>query len=97
MIRPPPRATRTDPLFPYTTLFRSVWGCGIGSRLVAALEAWARDRGKTRLSLRVMGHNLRARGLYERLGFRVEAVARHTVLIDGRHGDFVHMAKFLDG
>src|SRR3546814_17547447 len=25
MIRRPPRATRTDPLFPYTTLFRSVF------------------------------------------------------------------------
>src|SRR3546814_11823889 len=24
MIRPPPRSTRTDPLFPYTTLFRSI-------------------------------------------------------------------------
>src|SRR3546814_18536416 len=29
MIRRPPRSTRTDTLFPYTTLFRSVWGeCG---------------------------------------------------------------------
>src|SRR3546814_6738614 len=26
MIRRPPRATRTDTLFPYTTLFRSSWG-----------------------------------------------------------------------
>src|SRR3546814_14444950 len=26
MIRLPPRSTRTDPLFPYTTLFRSVGG-----------------------------------------------------------------------
>src|SRR3546814_13017422 len=26
MIRRPPRSTRTDTLFPYTTLFRSVWG-----------------------------------------------------------------------
>src|SRR3546814_1311553 len=25
MIRSPPRATRTDTLFPYTTLFRSAW------------------------------------------------------------------------
>src|SRR3546814_16914452 len=25
MIRPPPRSTRTDTLFPYTTLFRSKW------------------------------------------------------------------------
>src|SRR3546814_7626003 len=27
MIRRPPRSTRTDPLFPYTTLFRSPVGC----------------------------------------------------------------------
>src|SRR3546814_16986933 len=26
MIRRPPRSTRTDTLFPYTTLFRSAWG-----------------------------------------------------------------------
>src|SRR3546814_7071232 len=29
MIRPPPRSTRTDTLFPYTTLFRSVDGRAI--------------------------------------------------------------------
>src|SRR3546814_14146200 len=28
MIRRPPRSTRTDTLFPYTTLFRSVGGLG---------------------------------------------------------------------
>src|SRR3546814_15454650 len=28
MIRRPPRSTRTDTLFPYTTLFRSVVGAG---------------------------------------------------------------------
>src|SRR3546814_3237453 len=33
MIRRPPRATRTDTLFPYTTLFRSL--AGRGSDLVA--------------------------------------------------------------
>src|SRR3546814_17077519 len=26
VLRPPPRATRTDTLFPYTTLFRSAFG-----------------------------------------------------------------------
>src|SRR3546814_6687398 len=30
MIRRPPRSTRTDTLFPYTTLFRSEDGCGRG-------------------------------------------------------------------
>src|SRR3546814_13824310 len=29
MIRRPPRSTRTDTLFPYTTLFRSLW-CLLG-------------------------------------------------------------------
>src|SRR3546814_3334203 len=36
MIRRPPRSTRTDTLFPYTTLFRSVGG-GIIGALVGAL------------------------------------------------------------
>src|SRR3546814_12182001 len=41
MIRPPPRSTRTDPLFPYTTLFRSLYvhlrvqQCGIENGAVA--------------------------------------------------------------
>src|SRR3546814_14701219 len=34
MIRRPPRSTRTDTLFPYTTLFRSGW-----SSALAAIEA----------------------------------------------------------
>src|SRR3546814_5399787 len=45
MIRRPPRSTRTDTLFPYTTLFRSV-GRGV------ALEYFARRReGAKRLRL----------------------------------------------
>src|SRR3546814_15734245 len=40
MVRRPPRSTRTDTLFPYTTLFRSMgisWG-GFNSLQVAALK-----------------------------------------------------------
>src|SRR3546814_18496332 len=35
MIRRPPRSTRTDTLFPYTTLFRSVKEAGAGFRSIA--------------------------------------------------------------
>src|SRR3546814_4238498 len=35
MIRRPPRSTRTDTLFPYTTLFRSARGAGAVRRLHA--------------------------------------------------------------
>src|SRR3546814_7075780 len=47
MIRRPPRSTRTDTLFPYTTLFRSSW-----TRRLARL--W-RSRGRRRRSCEV-GH-----------------------------------------
>src|SRR3546814_3437747 len=44
MIRRPPRSTRTDTLFPYTTLFRSVVG-GPGDALVDAPVAVEADLG----------------------------------------------------
>src|SRR3546814_12245995 len=34
MIRRPPRSTRTDTLFPYTTLFRSADGGGVAERII---------------------------------------------------------------
>src|SRR3546814_4441633 len=42
MIRRPPRSTRTDTLFPYTTLFRSALGRGDGK---ARSGTWHRARG----------------------------------------------------
>src|SRR3546814_1146098 len=38
MIRRPPRSTRTDPLFPYTTLFRSR-SCARNSAVLARIDA----------------------------------------------------------
>src|SRR3546814_3452329 len=43
MIRRPPRSTRTDTLFPYTTLFRSVGACGSGN-LIVELGQLPRER-----------------------------------------------------
>src|SRR3546814_2831293 len=49
MIRRPPRSTRTDTLFPYTTLFRSVArGPLIGGRVVAARVLGVAGRGGDR-------------------------------------------------
>src|SRR3546814_15652020 len=58
MIRRPPRSTRTDTLFPYTTLFRSQLGQG---RVPAAFVEMRRERpahitkhqGKSDLSAKV--------------------------------------------
>jgi ribosomal-protein-alanine N-acetyltransferase len=45
------------------------WGQGIGSALLAALLAAARDRGCTEVFLEVRADNPRAHGLYLRRGF----------------------------
>ena len=44
-------------------------GQGIGSRLLSDAEAWARDRGRSRLALHVLANNEGARRLYDRAGF----------------------------
>lgn len=44
-------------------------GVGVGRRLLAALEAEARERGCCKITLEVVEQNDRARGLYERVGF----------------------------
>lgn len=43
--------------------------CGIGRALIAAAEQRIRDRGRRRAELSVEEDNLRARALYERLGY----------------------------
>src|SRR3546814_4822634 len=54
MIRRPPRSTRTDTLFPYTTLFRSPASDLRGNR--TASEAGARGWGETWPGLPWPGH-----------------------------------------
>src|SRR3546814_20273566 len=50
MIRRPPRSTLTDTLFPYTTLFRSVWSAGgatlTGQVCYIQIEAWLEHRAE---------------------------------------------------
>src|SRR3546814_13924220 len=41
MIRRPPRSTRTDTLFPYTTLFRSVWPAILAGIIIVFQETMA--------------------------------------------------------
>lgn len=72
---------------------RAGWAAGIGKRLLAAAEAWAKAGGFHRLSLWVLGHNVRARRFYAACGFTEEAVCRRYAVIDGRFADHVAMAK----
>lgn len=71
-------------------------GQGIGTRLFEALESWARKRGLHRLELTVMSHNVRAVGLYTKMGFEIEGTKRDSLIVDGEYVDELYMAKILD-
>lgn len=70
-------------------------GRGIGAQLVEAAVAEAQRRGARKVTLRVLGHNARARALYERCGFTAEGVLREEFLLDGSYVDDVLMARFV--
>ena len=55
-------------------------GRGVGALLLQAAEAWTRTQGYSTLTLNVFDGNARARRVYERAGFRVEALKYVKVL-----------------
>ena len=71
-------------------------GQGLGARLFAAMEAWARQAGVRRLELTVMAHNRAGLGLYTKLGFLVEGLKRRSLCVDGAWVDEYYMGKLLD-
>ena len=69
-------------------------GHGAGRALMEALVELARERGGTRMTLRVLAPNERARRLYERVGFEVEGVLRGEFkMSDGEFVDDLFMAR----
>ena len=50
-----------------------------------------------KVTLRVLGHNAPARGLYAACGFEVEGVLRDLFLLDGRYVDDILMSLDLTG
>src|SRR3546814_13923493 len=83
MLRQPPRSTRTDTLFPYTTLFRSILTPGEAVTALAAADVALEARGADRLT----GEQLRPR--YTQIAWRPEAaafVANKAAMLAGRRG-----------
>lgn len=70
-------------------------GQGLGTRLFAAAESWAREHAIHRLELTVMIHNEAAIALYTRRGFHTEGTRRDSLLVDGAYVDEYLMAKLL--
>ena len=76
-------------------VLREAGSRGIGRRLWAEVEAWAREHGARRLTGAVQAHNLRGLAFAETAGFRREALARDYIIIDRRCADRVRLGKVL--
>ena len=71
-------------------------GIGIGSKLFAELDKWARETKLTRLELSVVCSNIVARPLYEKNGFVIEGTRKNAMIIDGKYVDEYYMAKLYE-
>ncbi len=70
-------------------------GKGIGKKLFEELEKWAGTNNLKRLELTVMTHNEKAVNLYKKIGFKIEGVKEHSILLDGKFIDEYYMGKVL--
>ena len=70
---------------------------GVGSLLMAEALKFARDVLRVRqVNLGVNAHNVPARVLYERMGFKQYGLERGFMLLDGELHDEIYMACVLD-
>ncbi|MDQ6830046.1 MAG: GNAT family N-acetyltransferase [Gemmatimonadota bacterium] len=67
-------------------------GRGLGKRLMAETIAAARAAGIERIELEVFASNVRARALYDSLGFVTEGLKRRSRKLDGVYDDDIFMA-----
>jgi RimJ/RimL family protein N-acetyltransferase len=70
-------------------------GQGIGTNLFIELENWALLMNIHRLELTVMTHNDAGVNLYKKMGFEIEGLKKHSLLVDGHYIDEYYMAELL--
>lgn len=74
---------------------RDAGGHGLGRRLLAAAEGWARDNGLERLTARILAHAPHARRFAATAGFAEEVLCRSALMLDGCVADAVVLGRLL--
>src|SRR3546814_8556382 len=83
MIRRPPRSTRTDTLFPYTTLFRSILKRGLGEKAKKLIYSADKTIGKT---IEFANVSPEERNRFSLTDAEVEALAAQALIIEEHYG-----------
>jgi ribosomal protein S18 acetylase RimI-like enzyme len=68
---------------------------GIGSQLLEAFVEWSVSNKFGRIELSVMEHNITAKLLYERFGFKTEGLKHNSLKVNGRFINEYLMAKII--
>jgi RimJ/RimL family protein N-acetyltransferase len=78
------------------SVLKAYWGQGIGTSMVAALIAWARENGIRKINLRVRQDNQRAINIYYKFGFKVEGQITREYKIGDHFYDNLVMGLVID-
>ncbi|WP_425800967.1 GNAT family N-acetyltransferase [Desulfitobacterium sp. Sab5] len=74
------------------TVLKEYWGMGIGKELLSYLIAWAKETQIIRkINLKVRSDNLKAIGLYTKIGFISEGTMTREMFINGQFYSSIHM------
>lgn len=74
---------------------RAYWGKGIAKLAMTYLETECRRQGYTRIELGVFENNLKAKALYEKMGYVHFATTKHMTYSQGAWRDDLRMEKHL--
>ena len=69
---------------------------GLGTILLKELEKWAIEKGVHRITATVRHNNKRALGLYLKLGYQIEGMARETAFFDNEWQHEYYVAKIVN-
>lgn len=72
---------------------KEYWGHGIGKKLIAELFKWCVDNSIKKVTLKVRKDNSRAIALYQKLGFKCEAIKIGFIQGSSEPFEFLIMAK----
>lgn len=66
---------------------KKYWGMSIGTRMLAAAIAWAKEKNMGKLQLQVRTDNVSAVALYKKSGFIVEGTITRSIKVHGHYYD----------